>query len=415
MTVADRFTSAETLAEPLDFFAELRDKAPVFFSDALGAYVVTRHDDVRQVLQKAAVFSSYPSGASAATMAAFTAEYRWIYEEKGTYPPLPPLVLTDGAVHKRYRGTVDAAFGAEAVKAMEPAIRELVDTLIDAFAGKGRVDLYAELCLKLPSFVMCDVIGLPREAAPLLKRGADTSPRLVSAALETEESRRALNGERADMYVYIQQFIDKYRAEPNDSLLSRLVHLVPEDGQPLNDQELISLAGTLNVGGNETTTNGLGNMFHRAFADAGIQARLRRAPGDIPAFAEESLRVESAVSAMPRWVTADTEIGGTPIAAGSRLFVSYLAANHDERRFACPHAIDIDRRAVRNHLAFGAGPHYCLGAMLARLEMEVAMERVLARLDDIRLDPDVPVRRQAKMIVRGVENLPILFTPKSDA
>ena len=217
------------------------------------------------------------------------------------------------------------------------------------------------------------------------------------------------------MYVYIQMYIDKYRRNPADNLLSRLVHLTPENGGPLTDRELISLAGTLNVGGNETTTNGLGNMFLRAFQEPDIQARLRRSPSQISAFAEESLRVESAVSAMPRWVVADTEIGGIPVAAGSRLFASYLSANHDERRFACPHAVDIDRKAVRNHLAFGAGPHYCLGAMLARLEMEVAMERVLARMDDIRLDPEIPVRRQAKMIVRGVENLPILFRPKSAA
>ena len=90
--------------------------------------------------------------------------------------------------------------------------------------------------------------------------------------------------------------------------------------------------------------------------------------------------------------------------------MSFLAANHDERRWGCPHAVDIERKGVRNHLAFGAGPHFCLGAPLARLEMRIAMERVLARMMDIRLDPDVPLRRQGKMIVRGVENLPILFT-----
>ena len=414
MTIADSFASPDILATPFDFLKTLRDEAPVFFSEALQAFVVTRQSDVQEVLQNPAVFTSFPLGASRATMAAFSADYRYIYEEKGTYPPLPTLVITDGDVHKRYRGTVDKAFSVSAVRDMEPGIVELVDTLLDEIVPAGRADFYAQFCLRLPSIVMCDVIGLPRDGAALLKRGADTSPRLVSAALETEESRQALNGERADMYVYIQTFIDQYRAKPVDNLLSRLVHLVPDDGVPLTDQELISLAGTLNVGGNETTTNGLGNMFQLAFSDPTVQQRLRDDPAEIPRFVEESLRVESPVSAMPRWVGADTEIDGVQLPAGSRLFVSFLAANHDERRWACPHAVDLERKAIRNHLAFGAGPHYCLGAPLARLEMRVALERVLARMADIRFDPDVLLRRQAKMIVRGVENLPIVFTPVVD-
>jgi cytochrome P450 len=208
------------------------------------------------------------------------------------------------------------------------------------------------------------------------------------------------------MYVYIQSFIEKYRAEPQDNLLSRIIHTDPPDGVPLTVQELISIAGTLNVGGNETTTNGLGNMFFRAFSDPD---GLRAARADPARFVDETLRLESAVSAMPRWVMSDAEIGGVRIPAGARLFVSFLAANNDERKFSCPHMLDPKRPAVRNHVAFGAGPHFCLGAPLARLEMRVALERVLDRLADIRLDATVEIRRQRKMIVRGIENLPILF------
>jgi cytochrome P450 len=405
----DLFNSKETMANPYAFYASLREEEPVFFSETLGAYVVTRYEDVSFVLQHPAVFSSFPAGASPSAMAAFAPEYQHIYYEKGTHPPLPTLVITDGDVHRRYRATVDKAFSVSAVRQMEPAVTEAVDHLIDEFIGLGRVDIYQAFCLKLPSFVMCDVIGLPREAAALLKRGADTSPRLASSALETEETRVALNGERAEMYVYIQSFIEKYRAEPQDNLLSRLVHLVPPDGVPLTVRELISIAGTLNVGGNETTTNGLGNMFYRCFVDPDIQAHLRAAPEDIVKFVEETLRLESAVSAMPRWVVSDTEIGGVRVPAGARMFVSFLSANNDDRKFACPHAIDPQRPGVRSHLAFGAGPHFCLGAPLARMEMRIALERVLARMRDITIDTGSDIRRQAKMIVRGIENLPITF------
>jgi cytochrome P450 len=410
MVMQDRFGSKEMLADPFAYFAALRDDAPAFYSDTLGAFVVTRYEDVVHVLTSPKVFSSFPAGASPSAMAAFAPEYHSIYYDKGTYPPLPTLVITDGDVHRRYRATVEKAFSAAAVRAMEPGIRALVDELIDDFIADGSVDLYQALCLKLPSFVMCDVIGLPREAAPLLKRGADTSPRLASSALETEESRRALNGERAEMYVYIQSYIEKYRADPQDNLLSRIIHTDPPDGVPLTVQELISIAGTLNVGGNETTTNGLGNMFYRAFLDPDA---LHSARAQAARFVDESLRLESAVSAMPRWVMSDTEIGGIAIPAGARLFVSFLAGNHDERKFVCPHLLDAGRPAVRNHLAFGAGPHFCLGAPLARLEMQIALERVLDRLADIRLDPTITIRRQQKMIVRGIENLPILFTARA--
>ena len=410
MVMQDRFGSKEMLADPFAYFAALRDDAPAFYSDTLGAFVVTRYEDVVHVLTSPKVFSSFPAGASPSAMAAFAPEYHSIYYDKGTYPPLPTLVITDGDVHRRYRATVEKAFSAAAVRAIEPGIRALVDELIDDFIADGSVDLYQALCLKLPSFVMCDVIGLPREAAPLLKRGADTSPRLASSALETEESRRALNGERAEMYVYIQSYIEKYRADPQDNLLSRIIHTDPPDGVPLTVQELISIAGTLNVGGNETTTNGLGNMFYRAFLDPDA---LHSARAQAARFVDESLRLESAVSAMPRWVMSDTEIGGIAIPAGARLFVSFLAANHDERKFVCPHLLDAGRPAVRNHLAFGAGPHFCLGAPLARLEMQIALERVLDRLADIRLDPTITIRRQQKMIVRGIENLPILFTARA--
>jgi cytochrome P450 len=150
-------------------------------------------------------------------------------------------------------------------------------------------------------------------------------------------------------------------------------------------------------------------MFLRCFADPELQAHLRATPDDIGKFVEETLRLESAVSAMPRWVVSDTELGGMKLPAGARMFVSFLSANNDDRKFACPHNVDPQRPGVRSHLAFGAGPHFCLGAPLARLEMRISLERILARLSDIRIESGTDIRRQAKMIVRGIENLPITF------
>lgn len=408
--IEDRFRDSATLAEPEEFYDAIRDSRGVFFSENLNAYVVARYDEAREVLMNPEDFSSYPANANRNTMAAFAEEYKDIYEAKGTYLQLPTLVVTDGKMHRRYRSTSDKAFAPAAVKKMEPAIRSIANELIDSFIKAGRTDLYSEFCLKLPSFVMCDLLGLPREAAPILKRGADTSPRLASAALESEETVRELIGERADMYVYIQKYVTKYRAEPGDNMISRLIEYVPDDGTPLTDRELLSLAGTLNVGGNETATNGLGNLMYRALSEAGMIERVRAEPAILPALIEESLRIDSPVSALPRWVMRDVAIGDTKIPKGATVFVSFLGANHDAAKFGCPHEFKADREGARQHLAFGGGPHFCLGASLARLELKIAFETLLDRLCDIHFDDErLPIQRQPKFVIRGVESLPVTF------
>jgi len=410
MALQDLFGSPSTLAAPFDYLQELRDQAPVFFSEKLNAFVITRWADVQYILSKPKLFSSFPLGASASTSAAFATEYAAIYLDMGTLPPLPTLVITDGDVHRRYRDVANRNFSPADMRALEGSIRLIVDELIDAFIEAGSADIYADLCLKLPSFTMCDVLGLPREGAPILKRGADTSPRLQSGALETEETRRDLHRQRAEMHVFIQQYIRRYRENPADNLISQIIQAPTNDGIPLNEQELISIIGTLNVGGNETTVNGLGNMFYVALTTHGMIDKLSSNPAEIPAFIEESLRLESAVSAMPRRVVQDTELHGIRLPAESRLFVVFAAANRDDTRFACPHQVDLERSPITGHMGFGMGPHFCLGAPLARLQMRVAMEIVLTRLRNLRLDPEaLPVQHQSKLVVRGVAALPVTF------
>ena len=239
MAIEDKFGCPEILAEPFAYFDGLRAQAPIFFSESLRGYIVTRFDLLQRVLGEPETFSSSPI-ATKMSNAGQAKEYWPIYEALGTPPPLPTLLITDGEVHRRYRGATETAFSAGAVARMEDGIRARVDTLIDEFIDRDAVDLYAEFSTKLPSQVMCDVIGLSRDRADVLKRAANAAVRLISSALETEESRRALHRERAEMHVYVQQLIAQFRRAPEDNLLSKLVHLIPEDGVPLNDAELIS-------------------------------------------------------------------------------------------------------------------------------------------------------------------------------
>jgi cytochrome P450 len=410
MRIDDRFGTASTLSEPFDYFRELRTVAPVFWSDALKAYVVTSAEAVHEVLVDPARFSS-SSEPSAEGLALMAEQYRHIYEDVGACSPFPTLLVTDGDPHRRYRkAIVELAFAPAAVRRLETNIAEIASDLIDRFIDAGQVDVFTEFCLKLPSFVICDLVGFPRSAAALLKKGADTSARLTSGASETEEDRIQLHRDRAEMHLYFQSLIRQYREHPEDNLLSRLIAYVPDDGVAFTDQELVSMAGALNVGGNETTTNGLGNMFLRAFQDPALQENLRSDPGLIDRFIEEVLRLESPVSAMIRRVAEDTVLQGEHLAKGSRLFVSFLSANHDERRYSCPAALDMSRKGARNHSAFGEGLHYCVGAALARVELKIGMQSVLARMSDIALtcDPGT-ISHRGHLINRSLSTLPIRF------
>src|SRR5271163_2429183 len=158
--IEDRVLDAETIEQPYAYFDLLRDERPAFYSPALRAYLVTRYADCQQVLGNPAVFSSCPAD-SPDLMANFAAAYRPIYEAAGVPMFIPTLVTTDGEVHRRYRSAVDGSFNARSVRDLEPQIRELIDSLIDDFIDEGRVDLYDRFCMRLPLFVICDMLGLP--------------------------------------------------------------------------------------------------------------------------------------------------------------------------------------------------------------------------------------------------------------
>jgi cytochrome P450 len=409
MAVQDLLLDPETLNEPFEYFDLLRREAPVFFSSALNAYVITKYAHVRYILDNPKLFSSSTDHANY-LMANFDDAYFPIYAAAGTPPPLPTLVVTDGTTHQRYRKLVDSTFNATSVRNLHDQIESIVGSLLDDITRRNHADFYTEFCLKLPIFVICDILGLPREDAPLLKRGADAATRLAGGMLETEEAKRALHSEQAQLQLYLQTWIDRYRAAPSNNLTSQLIHTLPEDGIPLNDRELIAVLLMLNIGGNETTTNGLGNMFLRCFSDPAMQEQLRRSSELIPPFVEESLRLECPVAAMPRFVVQDVEVGGIKIKAGSFLLVSFAAANRDPAQFICPADINTSRPGLRNHVVFGMGVHYCLGAMLARSELRIALKTVLHRLRDVRIVNDGgPLLHERKMTVRALTSLPITF------
>jgi len=406
----DSFGDPATIECPFPFYQSLRDERPIFFSERLGAYVVTRYADIQKISIDQKLFSSMMSGSNEFGDLNYAPAFDKVYDELGVPPQVPTLVRTGGEQHRRYRRLVDRYFSAPAVNQLRPRLTEHVDGLIDAFIDRGHVDLHAEFCLKLPLEIMCSLLGLPASEAPRLAASADAQTRLVNGAMESEEDRLALHREQASFHRFLLDLFEKRRREPDDSILSALLNSPSAEGEAPDEGELCSLISLMNIGGNETATSGLGNMLYLCFSQPGLEQRLRDNPKLVGKFVEESLRLETPVVMMLRSPTEDTEIGGVALPKGSLILINYAAANRDERKFSCPEHLDLERKGMRDHLAFGAGVHYCLGSLLARAEMEIAMNRILARMHDIRIDSKLPLEHQHKVAVRTLNSLPVTFT-----
>jgi cytochrome P450 len=407
----DWFSDPDTLECPWKVYETMREEKPIFFSESLGAYIVTRYPDVLSISGNQKLFSSMPADSHEIGDLNYASHFNHIYEEMGVPLQIPTLVRTGGDEHRRYRGLVDRYFSLSVVNRMRPQLTAIVDQLIDNFIDAGRVDLHRELCQKLPLEVMCSLLGLPSNEAERLSGSAEAQTRLSTGAIETEARRVELHREQALFHAFLLDLFDRKRKQPDGSILSDLLQDAAGTGSPPNDAELCSLISLMNIGGHETTVSGLGNMFYLAFSQPGFVKTLRETPKLIPKFVEESLRLESPVVVMIRTPTEDTEVGGVPLLKGRLILLNYAAANRDDRQFGCPAQLDLDRRGIRNHLAFGSGVHYCLGANLARAELELAMDRILTRMNDISIDrAEPPVVHQARVATRTLASLPIVFT-----
>ncbi|RYG97448.1 MAG: cytochrome P450 [Alphaproteobacteria bacterium] len=413
MRLSDGFADPDVLDQPYDFYSTLRQECPVFFSEAVSAYVVTRAHDVDQVLRQPDLFRSVPlftkdQGGNYN----FAPEYDYLYDEAQVPHQMATLVLSEGAAHQRYRNMVNPLFGMSKVKQMEADVVQAADAIIDTFIDEGRVDLYTRFCQRLPLYVMCDLLGWSRERIDLLQRSADALNRLTIGSFETHESRIRLHGDQVEFHQFALTQLDRVRRTPDGSVLSHIVHTMPADGIPLSDAEFCAMASILNIGGNETTVNGLGSLFYMLVSQPGSQEALRDDPAAIPKFVEEALRIETPVPFVFRWVYEDVTIDEVAIPAGSTVMASLGSSNRDKAAFADPERLDLTRKGIRNHYAFGNGVHYCLGAMLARLELQTALRRILNRMSNIRL-VDVKLRRENKITIRALQGLPVTFEKHS--
>jgi cytochrome P450 family 142 subfamily A polypeptide 1 len=310
----------------------------------------------------------------------------------------------DAPDHLKRRKLVNRGFTPRRVRESEPRLRKICDDLIDEVCERGECDLVADLAAPLPLIVIGDMLGIPPDDRGDLLRWSDDMLASLSGSPERMEAAAAAFTE---FDAYARRMIVARRDTPTDDLVSVLVH-AEVDGDRLTDDEIVFESLLLLVGGDETTRHVITGGTEALLRNPGEHQKLRDAPGLLPSAIEEMLRWVSPIKNMARTVTRDVELGGEQLHAGDRLVVLYESANFDESHFGDPERFRIER-TPNDHLAFGFGAHYCLGASLARLELATMFERLQHRLPDLELATDEPLPR----FLGALTEMPVRFSPAS--
>jgi cytochrome P450 len=379
--------------EPQPHLARLREAAPVAFDEDHGVWVLSGHPEVMAAARDPATFCS--------------GRGILLSEIGTTYDSPPTMMHADAPDHTRYRKLVQPAFAPGVIKALEPAIRAravaAVDEALELARNGQPIDVVRDLAVRYPLQVIADLLGLPDDDWP---RFYEWSEAAIPGATDWPPERIAeLMGE---MVTYLLAMAAERRAAPRDDVVSRLA-TVTVDGDRLDDTELAMFLVQLLVAGNETTRNALsGGLL--AFAENPEQwERLRSDPSPalLATAVEEILRWTTPVAYFLRTTTCEVELGGVTIPADAPTMLLYLAANRDEREFG-PTAGQFDiGRDPNHHMAFGSGPHFCLGAALARVELRVMLEELAARVS--RFEPAGEPERTMSLVIAGLRRAPLVL------
>jgi cytochrome P450 len=392
------------LVDPYPVYTRLRDQDPVHWSEAWGCWVLTRYEDVARVLREDGKRFSVKGRIQRSVSTLPTS----MHEE------LAPIVdhfsvgllHSDPPDHTRLRRLINDAFTPRNVEAMRPRVELLVVELLDAIEDLDRFDLLAEFAFPLPAMVVADVLGTPRDDREQLRVWADEISEFFGANRLDPQVARQGQQSLLEAREYLWQLASDRRREPKDDLISRMIES-QERGDPISDGEILSTCMTFLVGGHETTTALITNAIVGLKRFPEQEALLRDDASAMPTAVEEFLRYESTNQRLMRIALEDVEIGGRSIVAGQQLMLLLGAADRDPAEFHEPDRIDVRRRPNR-HVALAMGPHFCIGAPLARLEAQVAIAALLERFPriDVAIEPDwvgQPMLRLLEALVVDVQ------------
>jgi cytochrome P450 len=374
------FTDPEQRRCPFPAYHKLREESPVYKDPVSGNYILTRYKDVRKAAMDTKDLSC-KTGIIQTRESSISGQINKMFEEQG-YLPMDTLVTNDPPDHRIYRSLVDKAFTREKVNSLEPQIEKAVKEMIDGFIDKGEIDFFDEFAMRLPLTVFTEILGVVDRDINKFKRWNDMSMETSNPALAPERE-LVLTGAVIELQQYLAENVERVRANPDDSLLSTLVH-AEIDGRTLNMQELISILWLLFLAGGETTASAIAGGVKILIERPELVDQIRSDPKKLDAFIEEVLRVSAPATTMFRRATADIEIDGVQIPAGSIIETRYGAANLDPEVFPNPEEVDLERLNAKSHLTFGMGIHLCIGNQLARGEMRAAFRQLVDRMDNFR-------------------------------
>ena len=393
------------LADPYPHMSEARNLAPVFYSEKLDHWVVTRYHLIRQIFLNPQIYSA--SNANSPVLPPCPAATRAM--ENGGFRIVPTLANVDPPDHTRVRRIANAAFTPKRVAEMEAFIRELAVRFFDERFRTGSADIVRDLAWELPVLVLFRILGIGNDQVARVKEGSWNRILFIYGRPHSEADQvRAAEG-MAAFWRYAEELVETRTREPRDDFTSAMVWSADANGERLTPGQAATMVLSMLFAGHETTTGLLGNAFRRLLADGASWQAIHADPSLIPNAIEEVLRLDSSVIAWRRRTTQATTIADVPIPPNSKLLLLLGSGNRDSEVFPDPDRFDIRRANAKEHLAFGHGVHLCLGRPLARLQAKVALEEFSARLPSLRLASDAPLRFPPNVSFRGPLSLPVVW------
>jgi len=398
-----RLLEPEVLANPYPLYHKLRSEDPVHWDRFLHTWVVTRYPDVMNVLHSfSAERTPTPEQLAAMGLSGLNAIAKVMVKQ---------MLFMDAPAHTRLRGLASVAFTPQKVRVLKSHIQEIADNLLDRVQARGEMDVIADFAAPLPAIVTAEMLGVPTEDHLNLKKwSADFAEMLGNFQHNPDRIPRVLESTN-NLTNYFRDAIAKMREHPREGLIHSFMTAELE-GDRLSEEEIIANCVVTMVGGQETTTNLIGNGLLTLMRNPDQLARLRDDPNLLTSAVEELLRYESPSQHTGRIAREDVEIGGKQIRKGQAVMAIMAAANRDPERFPNPDELILDR-ADNKHLAFGWSSHFCFGAPLARMEGQIAFETLLRRLPSLEMVPG-PLTWRTNSGLRGLTALPVRFAPTKD-
>lgn len=413
MTTFDLFDSTVQQEPHAHYEAMLADN-PVHYIETNNVYLVLSNELILEVLRDTETFSSMYGTNREPPPEEIRSEYDELMKTALAVPPT--LLDNDAPSHTRYRKLVSRAFTPKMVKALRPTVEATCDVLIDQWIDQGSIEFLDAFAVPLPVAIIAKALNVSEERRHDFKRWSDDNVAAIGNKLSPEAYLASQAGVIEMQQFFVSEF-ERRRTNPTDDLLTDILNShvgAAEDGsddEPLSMPELVRVVQMLLVAGNETTTKFLAETLRHLASIPEAWAALRANPEMIPNAVEEGLRISSPTQGMYRVTTRDTELGGIAIPAGVRVVIMFASAARDESVFECPNDFRLDRSNPREHLAFGKGTHFCVGANLSRLEGNVALERLAARIATVSLADNNTFEYQPSFALRGLKSLHLNFTP----